>query len=271
MAARPAVILTRPLPEALHWQQLLQARGLDAAVLPLLDIAPAADPATLAALQRMGQELAGYRAVMFVSPNAVRGLLAAPGLPDLLAQAVHAQGLRLWAPGPGTAKVLEQSGLAASAIDSPPADAPQFDSESLWAVVAPQIRPGDRVLIVRGASLHSTTDGQGSGREWLSSQLRSLGAQVELVGVYSRQCPAATPALKERLAAHCAARDLWLFSSSEAIAHLLQLCPAQDWSRQRALATHPRIAATARSAGFGDVLECKPDVESVSASIESWS
>ena len=44
MAARPTVILTRPLPEALHWQQLLQARGLDAAVLPLLDIAPAADP-----------------------------------------------------------------------------------------------------------------------------------------------------------------------------------------------------------------------------------
>ena len=79
----------------------------------------------------------------------------------------------------GTAKVLEQAGLAASAIDSPPADARQFDSESLWAVVAPQIRPGDRVLIVRGASLHSTTDSQGSGREWLSSQLRSLGAQVE--------------------------------------------------------------------------------------------
>jgi uroporphyrinogen-III synthase len=88
-----------------------------------------------------------------------------------------------------------------------------------------QVRPGDRVLIVRGASLHSTTDSQGSGREWLSSQLRSLGAQVELVGVYSRQCPAATPALQERLAAHCAARDLWLFSSSEAIAHLQQLLP----------------------------------------------
>ncbi|MEG2046253.1 MAG: uroporphyrinogen-III synthase, partial [Comamonas sp.] len=76
MAARPAVILTRPLPEALHWQHLLQAQGLDAAVLPLLEIAPATDSAALAALQRTGQELARYRAVMFVSPNAVRGLLA---------------------------------------------------------------------------------------------------------------------------------------------------------------------------------------------------
>ena len=271
MPPRPTVILTRPLPEALQWQHLLQAQGLDAAVLPLLEIAPATDSSTRAALQRTAQELAGYRAVMFVSPNAVRGLLATPGMADALTQAIHSYGLRLWAPGPGTGKALEQLGMPTSAIDSPPANATQFDSESLWAVVAPQIHPGDRVLIVRGASAHSTGDSRGSGREWLSSQLRSQGAQVELVGVYSRQCPVATPALLERIAAHCAARDLWLFSSSEAIAHLLQLCPAQDWSTQRALATHPRIAATARAAGFGHVRECKPDVVGVSASIESGS
>ncbi|WP_370681235.1 uroporphyrinogen-III synthase [Comamonas sp. GB3 AK4-5] len=271
MAARPSVILTRPLPEAQHWQRLLQAQGMDAAVLPLIDIAPATDAATQAALQGVAQQLERYRALMFVSPNAVRGLLAAPGMAQALQQAVAAGQLRLWAPGPGTRQTLVQQGLPETAIDSPAADAAQFDSESLWAVVGPQIQAHDQVLIVRGASAHSQADVQGSGREWLARQLRQQGAQVELVGVYARQCPAATPALLDAIASHCNTHNLWLFSSSEAVVHLQQLCPAQDWKTQRALATHPRIAATARAAGFGLVRECKPDVEHVSASIESWS
>lgn len=271
MAARPSVVLTRPLPEALHWQRLLQAQGTDAAVLPLIDIAPTTDAATLAALQGIAQQPDHYRALMFVSPNAVRGLLAAPGMADALAQAASTGSLRLWAPGPGTRQTLVQQGLPDSAIDSPAANAEQFDSESLWPVVAPQLQAGDRVLIVRGASTHSATDPQGSGREWLASQLRQQGVVVELLGVYTRQCPEATPGLLDSISAHCDARSLWLFSSSEAITHLQKLYPAQNWQTQRALVTHPRIAATAQAAGFGLVRECRPDVVDVSASIESWS
>jgi uroporphyrinogen-III synthase len=271
MAPSPSAVLTRPLPEALHWQRLLQARGLGADVLPLMEIAPASDAASQAALQRIAGQLQHHRALMFVSPNAVRGLLAAPGMDPALRQALSAGRLRLWSPGPGTRQVLVQQDLPEAAIDSPADDASQFDSESLWAVVGPQIQAGDRVLIVRGASAHSSKDPQGSGREWLARQLRQQGAAVELLGVYRRQCPAATPALLEAIAGHCRSRSLWLFSSSEAIGHLQQLCPAQDWQTQRALATHPRIAAAARAAGFGLVRECRPDVADVSASIESWS
>ena len=271
MTARPCVVLTRPQPEALHWQRLLQTRGLEAAVLPLMEIAPATDAATLAALQAVAQQLSQYRALMFVSPNAVRGLLAAPSMEPALRQALSAGGLRLWSPGPGTRQVLVQHGLPDAAIDSPAADATQFDSESLWAIVGSQIQPGDRVLIVRGASAQHAEAPQGSGREWLARQLHQRGAEVELLGVYRRQCPAATPALLEAIASHCHARSLWLFSSSEAIAHLQQLCPEQDWRTQQALTTHPRIAAAARAAGFGLVRECRPDAVEVSASIESWS
>jgi uroporphyrinogen-III synthase len=155
--------------------------------------------------------------------------------------------------------VLEQAGLAASAIDGPPADAPQFESEALRAVVAPQIRPGDRVLIVRGASLHNTTDGQGSAANgWRPAA--QPGRTGRAGGVYSRQCPATTPALQERLAAHCAARDLWLFSSSEAIA-TCNSCAAQDWSRQRALTTPPASPPRHAARALAMFWTCKPDVE----------
>ena len=272
MRARPTVVLTRPQAEALHWQQRLQALGVATAVLPLIDIVPAQDAATRAALDTARQQLDRYRALMFVSPNAVRGFLAAPGIGAALAAALAAGTTRCWAPGPGTRLALQAAGIAAHAIDSPAPDAAQFDSESLWAVVAPQIDAHSRVLIVRGASQDAPAALQGSGREWLSRQLQAQGAQVELIGVYTRQCPAPTPQLLAALAQHCQPSPVvWLFSSSEAIAHLQQLLPQQDWRSQHALTTHPRIAEAALAAGFGTVRQCKPGVEEVRASIESWS
>lgn len=274
-SARPTVVLTRPLPEALHWQQLMQARGHRTAVLPLLDIAPTRDPATLAALEQVRAQLqdpgAPYRAVMFVSPNAVRCFLAPEGMSAALQHAVAHGPTRVWAPGPGTSQALLQAGLPSAAIDSPNADAAQFDSESLWEVVAPQIHALDRILVVRGASPQATVGTQGSGREWLSRQLQARGATVEWLGVYTRQCPEATPDWLRALDTLRAAPSVWLFSSSEALTGLQQLAPTLDWQHHRALVTHPRIADAARAAGFGHVRECKPDVAQVCASIESWS
>lgn len=270
MPARSTVVVTRPLPEALHWQQQLQDAGLTAAVLPLIDIAPAQDAATLAALEIIRTQLPRYRALMFVSPNAVRSFVSTQGMGHALVHAIETAGTRCWSPGPGTRSSLLQAGVPAHAIDSPPPDAAQFDSESLWVVVAPSVQAQDRILIVRGASQQAAPSLQGSGREWLAEQLQAAGAQLEWLGVYTRQCPTATPAFFAALAQHLTHSSVWLFSSSEAIAHLQQLSPNTDWSGQRALTTHPRIAQAARSAGFGDVRECKPELKAVRASIESW-
>ncbi|MET0333430.1 MAG: uroporphyrinogen-III synthase, partial [Rhizobacter sp.] len=65
------------------------------------------------------------------------------------------------------------------------------------------------------------------------------------------------------------ASHLWLFSSSEAITHLQGLAPHADWSQALALATHPRIAQTARLLGMGRVLEARPSAEAVIACIQS--
>lgn len=62
---------------------------------------------------------------------------------------------------------------------------------------------------------------------------------------------------------------VWLFSSAQALANLQRLLPGQDWSGARAVATHPRIAAAVRNAGFGVVCESRPVLAEMVASIES--
>lgn len=74
-------------------------------------------------------------------------------------------------------------------IDGPAPDAPQFDSEALWQQVAGQIRPGDRVLIVRGRSGGAHDTAQGSGRDWLARQIEAAGGQVDFVVAYQRGAP----------------------------------------------------------------------------------
>ena len=168
-------------------------------------------------------------------------------------------------------RALEQAGVPPDGIDGPAPDAPQFDSEALWQQVATQIRPGDRVLIVRGRSATSqgVHESQGNGRDWLARQIEAAGGTVEFVVAYQRGAPRFSA--HEVALAQQAACDgsLWLLSSSEAVAHLAEALPGQHWGAARALATHPRIAQAARAAGFATVGECRPALDDVVASIES--
>ncbi|PTT19225.1 uroporphyrinogen-III synthase [Acidovorax sp. HMWF029] len=265
----PRVIVTRPAREAAHWVGLLAARGIQAVALPLIDIGPCTDAAAQHALAQAHARLAQYRALMFVSGNAVVHFFEQKSASPRDSHTLSAIKMRAWAPGPGTARALEQAGVPPGHIDGPAPDAPQFDSETLWQQVAGQIQPGDRVLIVRGHSggVHDTA--QGSGRDWLARQIEAAGGQVDFVVAYQRGAPRLGPT--EVALAQQAAQDgtVWLLSSSEAVAHLSEALPGQHWGAARALATHPRIAQAARAAGFGTVGECRPALEDVVASIES--
>lgn len=252
------VLVTRPANEAQAWVAQLRDRGFDAVSLPLIDIAPVTRPEALDALWA---GLDAFRAVMFVSGNAVRHFVArrpagAAAWPPLT---------RAWATGAGTRHALVDAGLPAGQIDSPPDEAVQFDSETLWAEVSSQVRPGDRVLLVRGAD---SAGESGSGRDWLADTFRSAGAQVQTVAAYVRVLPAMSDA-QLREAVSGAAGGAWLFSSSQAIANLQVLLPSQSWNAARAVATHPRIAEAARRADFGVVCESRPSVDAVARALES--
>ena len=271
------VVVTRPESDAQSWVQGLQGAGFEPLLLPLIGIGPVEETVPL---QQAWLSLAGYFAVMFVSGNAVKHFFASkpPLSPVFITQ--EAIKTRAWATGPGTMRILLRAGTDARLLDSPALDSDQFDSEALWAVVRHQVKPGMRVLIVRGAettgrAASTATEGQtdlgatGSGRDWFARQLTEAGAQVDFVVAYQRS--ASPLSAQQQTAARAAAGDgsVWLFSSSEAIANLAAGLPGQSWQAARAVVTHPRIAIQARKLGFGVVCESRPLLASVVASLES--
>lgn len=263
----PPVLLTRPRQQAQLWQQDLADAGIQAEILPLIEIATWAPSEAARPLN-----LQSFSALMFVSASAAQHfwrmeiLAAWQELPESARP-------RLWAPGPGTALALQQLGMANAQIDQPSSHAKQFESETLWQTVHGQVDSNSRILIVRGTdSTDSHTDltadnNQGNGRNWLAEQIRSQLGRVEFFVAYQRKMPhwsAAEIALAEQSLAN---GTIWIFSSSQSIQNLQKLMPAANWSHSRALATHSRIAATAHAMRFGEIRESRPDLRSVTAAL----
>lgn len=267
------VVITRPAQESHTWVQSLQDQGWPVTVLPLIDIGEPTDPKALALLDHHRQACWVLNALMFVSAAAVRHFFAS----GVSAPPAGEWRTRFWAPGPGTAQALALAlralGVGEDRIDSPPADAPQFDSEHLWPVIGPQLAPGDRVLVVRGHSAGAQdaapeTLWAGTGRDWLIRRCEAVGATVQTCVAYERRAPLWSAPEHDSAQAAAAPGHLWLFSSSEALVHLRQLQPATDWAGAAALATHPRIADAVRAAGFGCVIESRPALADVLRSLE---
>ena len=279
------VIVTRPETDAQAWLDAIQKAGHEAVYLPLIEIGPAPDAQ---AVDLAWQQWPRWQAVMFVSAQAVRMFFA---------QRPMQAGPRFWATGPGTRQALIEAGVAANAIDAPNADSAQFDSEALWQVVLPSLKKQAPVLIVRGnedalvsdpplnanvnPNLNSSpspssnpgnnqpVNPQGVGRDWLAQQIIHAGASVEFVVAYSRRPPQwSAPQLE---IAKQAAFDggVWCFSSSQAVLHLQAQLPNVQWNKACCVATHARIAQTARDVGFVHVVQTRPVLSDVLASLES--
>ena len=235
------ILVTRPLAQALPVVAALQALGVQAQALPLMDIGPVPDQAPVRAAW---SDLPERRLVMFVSANAVEAFFKAhpPGLAW-----PHAT----WAgsTGPGTTSALLAAGVPQALIRQP-GPGQSLDSESLWQQLSDRPWAGEQALIVRGED----------GRDWLTERLREAGAQVAALAAYRRQTPRWT--LEQQTCAQAALDHphevLWSFSSSEALSHLRSLMPQADWSASSAVASHARIAQAAREAGFGQVRQIEP-------------
>ncbi len=262
------VVITRPAGDAQAWVDALQAAGHEALALPLIEVGPAthAQPVRQAWMQ-----WSTFQAVMFVSAQAVRYFFEGQTHPP-----IWTHGPRCWATGPGTHKALRQAGVPEACIDSPAADAVQFDSEALWQRVATQVKAGQPVLIVRGndapfdaTQAERSTAVTGTGRDWLAQQLQAAGASVQFVVAYERRAPVWSAEQKAQAVQAAADGAVWCFSSSQAIHHLTHAMPTQSWAKVRCVATHPRIAQTARSLGFGEIHMSKPSLADLLVSLES--
>ncbi len=265
----PRAIVTRPAKEAQAWVEGLRVLGVDATALPLITIGPVADPT---ALVDAWHSLAHYDAVMFVSGNAVAHFFAQRPADVALLFAALGSAPRAWVTGPASQSALQACGVLPAAIDAPAMDGAQFDSEALWRTVRPRVVPGYRVLIVRGnasSASHADPASQGVGRDWFAQQVQAAGGVVDFVVAYERRAPVWDASQAAWIAQAACDGSVWIFSSAEAVGYLGASLPQQAWTQARAVATHPRIAQAAREIGFGRVLQSRPLLAEVVASIES--
>jgi len=241
--------------------------GYHAVALPLIEVAPAVHvQPVLDAWARLHT----FDAVMFVSGNAVDFFFASKPPESFVLTAQAVTNTRAFVTGPGSYAALQRARVPAHCIDAPDLDAGVFDSEALWAVVKDQLRAGFRLLIVRGsgAAGSGAAGSEGQGRDWFAAQAQGAGASVEFVVAYRRLCPELSAGQLALAQAGAVDGAVWLFSSSEAIANLVHLCPDQTWVHAKAVVTHPRIGQVARQAGFV-VYESRPSLKALIASIES--
>lgn len=273
------VIVTRPETDAQAWLDAIQKAGHEAVYLPLIEIGSAPDAQ---AVDLAWQQWPRWQAVMFVSAQAVRMFFA---------QRPMQAGPRFWATGPGTRQALIEAGVATHDIDAPNADSAQFDSEALWQVVSPSLKKQVPVLIMRGnedsldsnptltananASANSNPSNkqpvnpQGVGRDWLAQQIIQAGASVEFVVAYSRRPPQWSATQLEIAKQAAFDGSVWCLSSSQAVLHLQAQLPNVQWNKACCVVTHARIAQTARDVGFVHVVQTRPVLSDVLASLES--
>jgi uroporphyrinogen-III synthase len=209
-------------------------------VFPLLDVAPLDDTAALQATLR---DLARYALVVFVSPNAIDAAFChIKEWPQAVAIGIV---------GAGSRAALARHGVndANARIVAPP-DPAKTDSEGLFAALDREALRGRRVLIVRGQA----------GRDYLSDALRDIGALVEHISAYRRDMPAFDAAAAAQLRQLLDGDSVWIITSSEALRNLLQMLAQTAFAddvvkmqHKRIIVPHPRIAETARLAGFSRV------------------
>ncbi len=265
-------IVTRPGQEADAWAAQIKRNGIEAVALPMIEIVAVPDRSQLA---QAWKDLAKYDALMFVSSNAASHFFAARPTELASPWVSGNKAPRAWVTGPGSRAALLAQGVPAKHIDMPAPTAQSLDSEALWLQVQVQIGAGTRILIVRGDKASEAADAPapgsptGQGRDWLAVQLQGRGAQVDYVVAYARRPPQWTAEQRAIVAQSLQGKDVWVWSSAEALGNLLAAFPGQTWAGAKAVATHARIAQAARLAGFGKVALARPGLAALCASIES--
>ncbi len=156
------VLVTRPSGQAEPLCNLITEQGGRAIHLPTISIVPTADSSSARALLN---KIDDYHVVIFVSPNAVRYGL------ELMDGRRISPKTKVTVVGKGTARALAERDVEVDILPQR-----QFDSESLLALRELTEIADKRVLIVRG----------NGGRQLLAETLRSRGAEVDYVEVYSR-------------------------------------------------------------------------------------
>lgn len=223
------VLVTRPEHQAQRLCELIETRGGQAILFPVLEITEPEDPAALA---HIIERLDDFDIAIFISVNAVT-----QALNIILAQRPLPLHLRLATVGLRTAKELEQFGLCADICPSE-----RFNSEALLELADMHEVAGKNIVIFRGEG----------GREFLADTLKQRGAGVEYAQVYRRAKPQ-TDCTMLLNALEQGKIDIITVTSNEGLCNLFEMAgvSGQDHLRRIPLAViSERTATLARELGF---------------------
>ena len=164
------IVVTRARAQASALTKSLEEDGARVIEVPAIKIVP---PASFAPLDKAIDDITVYKWIVFTSVNAVL-----PFYDRLLKSGKDVRALahlRIAAIGSETAAALKDKGICADIIPS------AYKAEELAEAMAPQIKQGDNILLVRAKIA----------REILPETLRTLGAQVDIAPAYETKtdCP----------------------------------------------------------------------------------
>jgi len=225
------ILICRPEPEASRLAEAFRQQGADARTLPLL----AREPLPETPEQRsILMDLDHFGHVIAVSPYAAERLL--DGIDHWWPQ--RPLGIRWYAVGRGTARVLTQQGLR---VCSP---ASGWTSEALLALPSLQRMAGESVLLARGEQ----------GRELIRETLEARGARVTVLPLYRRYCPQYPAATLDTLLGRFRPEAVVVLSG-ETLNNLVAQCARSGHNLYDRLLVVPaqRVAESARQAGFRHV------------------
>jgi len=238
---RSRVIVTRAREQAGELAHELEDAGLEPVLVPTISVeveAPGGE------LDRRAAQLDRYAWVVVTSANGARAILAAAHVP------VSAEAPRWAAIGPATGRVLESVGVEI-------AFQPRLSSSGALAAELP-IRPGDRVLVVRG----DLADAE------LATALRARGAEADEVVAYrTLEAPDDSRILLRRALTEGPIAAV-VFTSGSTVRGLMTLAAAAsvDVTSIPAVCIGPETADEARTAGFRlVVVSPSPDTAGLAA------
>jgi uroporphyrinogen-III synthase len=220
------ILVTRRPEQSVALTSGLTELGAEVVEVPLVAIAPAADPAALAAALA---RLDGYDWVAFTSANAVNALA------DALAPARRAlpPGLRVATVGPATSRSVRER-LGTEPALEPSSD---FRAEGLVRAFDAVELTGRRVLLPVSEAA----------RDVLAEGLRARGAEVDVVAAYRTVTPAgAAEALARALREGV---DLVTLASPSAV-HALMEAPGAGAAGRAVAVIGPVTEHAARAAGL---------------------
>lgn len=197
------VVITRAEHQTGPLAGAFEAAGARVERLPLIELAPPADPG---ALHRAARDLAGVDWLVFTSSNAVDAFLPSVKV------ALRA---RVAVIGPATAAAVRRHG------GEPAVEAESSHAEGLLARLAPHLEPGSRVLVPQAADA----------RPALVAGLCQLDADVVQVEAYRKRLPAAAQEAARKLFGD--APIGWVTVTSPRIARHLASLFGDGWERRR--------------------------------------